>query len=503
MSRGNPLYLTDLIIKGMQAGDEIWDDAVPGLLVRKGARGHSFQFAYTIYEGGAPVRRKPTISHGLVKDARLIADKWKAMVDKNEDPAKLRETERSKVAPATLRDLEQRWEVEAVKSEKWWAVMKEKEQPMRKTQKSAPFTFMQPSTIVGYRSYWKHILKILGENKALESLTLLDIQKLHLDASKKSKKEVQYITPSGKPVSMMVNSGGPVAANHVLYFLLTALQASVTWGLSPDDASIKFSVMFKKINKNHETGRTRYLKPEELPIVKAGLAALRSPLTKKGHKKRGRSLHESRLRADQIEIWLWTASRHSEFMEARLSWIEWSGPVKFLKLWRSKTGAKNIELADEVIEILKRRCEEWHADGGKPGDDKDWILPSARKKGAHVGKSYKGWRTFLKSCGLATNIVPHNIRHTVLTHAVHSAGLGLEQAAGIATHSDINTTAGYVQKVSAANVIALNKTNAVMKAMMDGTFKNDIQDDNVPDYLKADRDNLKKLEGAAASAAHH
>lgn len=492
MSNGKRTTLTKTIMNAMKEGEEIWDNDVTGLLVRAGARGKSFLYSYTTLQGK---RRKLAIGITSLDMARAKAKAWRDMVRDGVDPAQALQAEREKVPPSTLKDIEQRWEIEAAKSEKWWNVMKGKQQNGRGSQKQSAFSFMKPSTIAGYRSYWKHILIFFGETKEADTLTLLDVQNFHLHLSTRKRKEVKHVHQSGKEFSIFVRSGGPVAANHALLLLSTALQAAVRWGMLPDEASIKFMVMFKKIDKNPEFGRTRYLAPHEMPMIEAGLANLRNSRTKKGHKKGRRTLHEDSLRADLIEIWLWTASRHSEFMSARLSWIEWDGPVKFLKLWDSKTGAKNIELGDRVIDILKRRCEEWHAAGGRPGDDKDWILPSARKKGSPAGKSYKGWRTFLESCGLDTNIVPHNIRHTVLTHAVHSAGLGLEQAAGIATHSDMTTTAGYVQKVSAANVIALNKTNSVMRSMMDGTFKMNTQDDNVPAYMKADRE---KLQEAAA-----
>lgn len=492
MSRGNAVPLNKSKINGMKAGDEMWDSLIPGLLVRMGARGHSFQFAYTAKNGK---RRKPTISSGSLEAAREIAVKWRDMVDKGMDPVELREQEAHQAAPSTLKDLERRWEVEAAKSEKLWENIKKQHgyyEPMKNGQEQ-PFSFMKPSTLMSYRICWKIILSQMGEDKKLEAISLLDIQNLHQEFSTRKVRK-----------GFKVATGGHAAANKMIRFFNTAMQMAVNWGLSPDTDSVRFEVMFKKINRNMEYRRTRYLLPEELPIIKAGIENLRSLLNKKGKKKSPRTLREHAVRADQIEILLATGSRYNEFAASKLSWIDWSGPVKFIKLPDSKTGGKIIEIGNRAMPILKRLCEEWHKKGGQPGDDQDFILPSPRSPGQHLGKAYKGWRVFLKECGLDPKITPHTMRHTVLTHSVRSAGLTLEQAASIANHADIKTTAGYVQRVNAATVDALNKTTDVIWAMMDGTLEQKNGDDNdIPAYLKAERDSLKKIAAPAASNLTH
>lgn len=490
MSRGKAIVLTDKVINAMTPGEEIWDSREPGLHVRMGVKGRSFLYFYTTAAG---VRRKPSMKRGIsLTMAREVAKEWADQAAAGKDPFLLREEERSKAPPPTLGDLEVRWEMEAKRAEQFWKDIEKNNRffEMKKSEKGAPFAFIKPNTITNYRLHWRNIITHFGADKILTSLTSTDLCDFHRTLSLKTANPNK-----GRQL------GGPRKANQLIVFFGTLLQAAVIWGLMEEAESARFLVMFKRVNRNPEYGRERYITQEEMPKVHAALNKLKSPLDANGKEKNKRVYKEDLLRANFIEILFATGSRKGEFMTAKLSWIDWTRKEKVIRLPQTKIRAQIVPLADKILTLLKERTDQWVANGRKP--EEDWVVPSPRKYGQPLGSPRKGWIAFLKLAGLDPSITMHTIRHTIVTQGLHAAGLSLQEAGDIVGHSSLEITEKYAHKNMAKRVASMNKVTAAIDAMMAGTGTAEYNDDDVlPDYIKRERAEAKLLNEVAVTSAH-
>lgn len=487
--------LTITKLNAMQKGDEIWDQVESGLLVRAGARGNSFLYSFTTLQG---VRRKMAIGIVSLDQARGMAAKWRDMVREGKDPAEVLEVERNKKPETTLDDLEARWEIEAKKSEEFWQQRRNAHGDIVNDgsgESDRAFVNMKSETIVKYRCYWKQIKKKYGGDKKVSSFTIADLQIFHDELSIKRPRE------AGEKKGPM--RGGKTQANRIIGFLLSLFGASVLWGLMEEAFDARVSVLAKKICRNREKSSDLFLEEEHQPAFEAQLKKLRLLGALKPGKRDTRRMKEFRARADLIELLRAQGNRIGEFMRARLSWIDWSKQIKILRLQDSKTGAIDVELGEAAIIILKRLCEEWHASGGKPGDENDWVIRSYRKAGHPLRNPYKGWKRFLQDAGLPENLVPHSLRHTMATFAIGEGGASMEQAAAMLSHKNHKTTARYAHRIKKSVVNVINQTNEAMRQMAEPQQQETIADDNIPSYLKVERDHLKKLQEAATSSTPH
>lgn len=476
MSRGNRVVLTITMIKAMKQGQELWDAEVPGLHVRAGVRGKAFLFAYH----SPRTRQQRRGGFGIISldQARKKGSKWRDLIATGIDPLEEQKAEREMGPPPTLKDLEIRWEVEAKKSEKQWTKMvaeQGKYEIVQGQERDRAFSFMKPKTLERYRKHWKDILGNLGEDKKLTLITVADLDALHQDLTIKKPRDVK-----GPP------TGGPVVAGQVMIFLSTLMKEAVMWGLLEEQDGLRFPTMFGKIKKAKGRKRIHHFHDVDMPKLYAGLERLKN-MEGKGRTKKKEDLIRSYL----IELLFATGSRISEFMSAKLSWIDWTGQVKVIRLWDTKTGSRTIPLGKKVTRILKQRCEEWHKGGCKPEDD--WVLPSPRKLGAPLTNPRKGLKSFLKKCDIDPSLTPHTIRHTVVTWGLHKAGLTLEQVAAITGHKSTDTTALYAHTIDADTVISMDRITDALDAAMSGTVSHD-ENDIVPDYIRMQRENAKRLQ---------
>lgn len=492
MSRGTAVVLTDKIINAMKPGEELWDSREPGLHVRMGAKGRSFLYFYTTAGG---VRRKPSMKRGIsLAMAREVAKEWADLVASGKDPYLLREEERTKAPPATLKDMEIRWEIEAKRSEQFWESVKKNNRffEVKKPDRGIPFSFMKPSSICAYRYHWKDILAHFGEKKILTSFTSTEVAALH------QKFSVQ--TPRTKSTPQ---KGGPRKANILVNFLGTLLQTAVIWGLMEEAESARFLVMFKRIQRNPEYGKDRYITGKEMPKLKKALEILKGPLTKEGKKKHVQQIREDRRRAYFIELLLATGSRRGEFMTAKLSWISWTEKVPVIRLPDTKVGPQVVPLANKLRALLKERTDEW-VEGGKKKEE-DWVVPSPRKYGEPLRNPRKGWIAFLKLAELDPSITLHTIRHTIATQGMNEGGLSLEDAADILGHANVDTTKGYAHKKNLTKRMdSMNKATDALDAMMagaGGTTEHSATE-ILPDYIKKERAEAKLLNEAPVTSAH-
>lgn len=491
MSNGKAVNLTKTMINNLPSGGELWDAQVPGLHVRGGARGKAFCFAYKSPTSPYKSRRA---GFGIISldAARAKAGEWRDMISAGKDPLDVQAAEKQKAPPATFKDLEIRWEMEAKKSEQLWEDIKKSNRffEMKKADRSMPFSFMKPNSIMGYRIQWKDILGHFGEKKILVSLTSAELTAMHQKFSIKMPR-------TGKDTQR----GGPRKANIMVNFLGTLMQAAVMWGMLEETESAKFLVMFKRVRRNPEYGKERYITEEEMPKVRTALEKLKALVTPKGHKKSKKTLREDRRRAQFIEILFATGSRRNEFMTARLSWVDWSGKIKVIRLPDTKVGPQIVPLAGKVLQLLKERTDEW-IEGGQKAEE-DWVVPSTRKYGHPLRNPRKGWISFLKLAGLPTNITLHAIRHTYVTQGINEGDLSLEEAAGTVGHSSIETTKGYAHKTLAKKLASMNKVNAAMDALMAGKKIGTDENEILPDYIKKERDTLRRLQEEPPSTSAH
>lgn len=493
MSRGRPVLLTERKIDAMDEGDELWDSLITGLHIRANKKGKSFLFYYTDPAGKS---RRPVLAKYGTKtltEARAKAKKWASMIEDGLDPGA--ETE-EKPAASDLGKLEKRWEIEARKSEAYWNSRINEYGDVDSSgheRSDRAFINMKPQTISHYRQYWKQILKKFGPEKNLASFTANELQEFHDELSVKRPRE------GGKGPQV----GGKTQANKIINFLGTVLRSAVLWELMQDEFAPRFDVMMSKIDHNKKTKRKRFLLEEHFPQFDAQLKKMREASIADGGKKRWQK--EMAARADLIELLKFQGARLGEFMRGRLSWIDWSGKTKILRLPDSKNGAKDVELGDEACAVLKRMCEEWHMGGGVPGDDGDHIIRSFRKKGAPLKNPYKGWRAFLKEAGLPQDLMPHSLRHTMATVTSSKTGASMAQISSVLSHASTKTTEGYVQKMHGSDVHIINRANEAMRQMAEikASTGEDLDLGVVPDYIRAQRENLKRLQETPPTAAAH
>lgn len=486
MSRGNRVLLTTKMVKAMTEGQELWDSEEKGLHVRALASSKVYRFQYTSPVGLKGKKRK-TFGAIPLEAARAKARKWREMINDGIDPW---DDEEQETLPPTLREAKERFDLEVKKSEDVWREVQNNGgfYEKKEVETRVPFSFMKPLTIIGYKRDMESIIKEFGPGKILTSFTMKDLDGFH------SKRSVKVVRPK-----LGGDGGGGVAARKSLNFLHTLLKACVRWGLIEKADLLQLTAIFENIQTQRPRKKKRILREEEIPQFFDALDRLKSDFTKNGKKKGARRLKEDLLRVDFVEILLATWSRKSEFMTARLSWIDWSGPVKHMVLRDTKGhGTRRVPLGRDAVLILKKLTDKWHQNGRK--EEEDFVLPSPRKKGAAFKNPMKGWKVFIKDAGLEPGITPHTIRHTMITMGVRKSGITRENAAAVVGHSNLPTTDGYIHEVDTTTVETINKTAETIKSMR--VKKEYDEDDVVPEYIKQEREQVKRLHEATVTSAH-
>ncbi len=500
MSNGRT-NLTTPKVKALKVGEELRDTEVVGLFARGGHKGSSFHFTYS----HLGKREKIVMGITSLEQARALGRKYRDMAAAGVSPKGVleaaEEEERRKatevqVVPATLKDLERRWELQAERSEKMLAERKERiangyvERDIPGQQAKA-FSFMKEKTIAKYRGHWRLLFSVLGEGKILASITQADIMRLHAELS---------IQKPGEKKGSRV--GGPVTANRVVNFLSALLHAAILWELLAPEQAPHLKKMFDNIDFNQEFRKEVHLTEAQIPVFFDALERFRRSwggLGKDGGPNL-KSMMERNAFANLVDGLMATGCRISELTTAELTDIDWLSRTKVLHLKDSKTGAKTIALSDAAVDIFKARAEAWHAAGAHR--DEAWLYPSPRNPKAHLTSPYKMWYTFLQFAGLPDDLTPHSIRHTIITMAINKAGMSLERAAAVAGHRNINTTASYTHRVQTSAADTMNRTMDAMLQMAEG--KADLPDDpNIPAYMKLERENAKKLQSLVVSEHPH
>ena len=79
--------------------------------------------------------------------------------------------------------------------------------------------------------------------------------------------------------------------------------------------------------------------------------------------------------------------------------------------------------------------------------DTQWVFTHTRPRcrGVQVKSVYGPWKKAVEEAGIAW-CTPHCLRHTSITELVHAEGVAVSTASGIAGHSNLQTTLGYIHE---------------------------------------------------------
>lgn len=131
--------------------------------------------------------------------------------------------------------------------------------------------------------------------------------------------------------------------------------------------------------------------------------------------------------AQAIKLTLLTGCRKGEWLGARWDWIDWDRGI--LALPDAKTGARDVYLSTEAIEILRDLPR-----------SSVFVLPG--RTGGPIGGLQKIWERLRKAAGL-DGVRLHDLRHTVGSLS-DRAGLTQRQIADLLGHRQMSTTARYI-----------------------------------------------------------
>jgi|GEM_PF-1089129 len=429
MTRYKKVKLTIANINSMKVGDVYRDTMVPGLLIRAGVRSKSILYSYRTIHG---TERKPKIgNYGALtlSAARTIAKEWAFIVAKGEDPSQIKHEAKKKGNPYTLNDLRQRWDSELEKAQvkreaATLALVKQGLNPydhaLKLKVKSRDLANLKPSSIEMYNLCWKKLFGYFGGSYEIHRLTRQELETMHDKLGETS----TYL------------------ANRTLSFTSNILNRAKLWGLREESDGNPA----QGIPKFKEYGRKRYLTPEEVPrFIITAQKWMSSPN------------REHRAIARLAWLCLFNGARRGEFMNARLSWIDWDNGV--LNLPDSKTGERSIILSSENIKVLKNRFEEWKISGAIKSED--WII-QGRQRNKHLKSPKNGWAAFLQEAGL-TNLRLHDLRHSFASIGISGGVASLDQIGQILGHSNPKTTLRYSHLMMDAERNITNKTGKLIK----------------------------------------
>jgi integrase len=263
----------------------------------------------------------------------------------------------------------------------------------------------KPSSLRGDR--WllrQYVLPALGHLK-VEAVTRADVTALH-DAMKTT----------------------PHAANRARALLSKMLNLAEKWSLRPDGSN-----PCRHVERYPEPKRRRFLNDEELARLGSALDAVEAEGVKM----------PSAVTA--VRLLVLTGARMGEILGLRWEHVDFERGC--LRLPDSKTGAKEVPLGREAVEVLKvieRTASPWVIEG--------------RAQGRPLVNLNKAWRRIRHRAGL-DDVRIHDLRRTAAS-AGASVGLTLEAVGQILGHSQAATTKGYAFLFDEAKRTAANAMSA-------------------------------------------
>ena len=279
---------------------------------------------------------------------------------------------------------------------------------------------LKPGTATIYRSaIVRHIKPLLGQRK-LTTLTRADLARFQSDVAAGKTAADERTGARGRARV----TGGAGIAGRVTAYLAAMLSWAVRHGLLAASPAVGVEII-------PSGRRERYLTAEELRRLGEALAAAEREGANPAF------VASSRLLA-------LTGCRRNEVMRLRWSEVDHEGGL--LRLADSKTGAKLIPLSAAARAVLASvpRVE------GSP-----WVFPASRGEGPAAGLN-RFWRVLRRRAGLADDVTPHTLRHTLASTAVAS-GASLFLTGKVLGHANARTTERYAHH-------ALAPVAAVMEA---------------------------------------
>ena len=342
-------------IKPVDKPTVLWDDTLRGFGLTVHPSGAKKYFLY--YRTADGQQRRPTIgAHGelTAKQARDIAERWRADVKYGKDPS----GERQEVRKGALFSEFAKDYLTSIKKRLGKRTVEENERLLR-----------------------LHILPEFG-NKKVASITRADALRLQRRLS-----EVRPKTPTeGEKWTGTI--GGPVAANRGMALLSAMMNTAEARGLRPDGSNpCRHVKLFK------EQPRKRYLSPDEWGRLCEALgAAVANGLAS-----------EAAVRA--ILLLVFTGARRNEILT--LEWKHVDLEAGRLELPTSKTGAKTVYLNSAALELLTTTPEEKRT---------GWVV-EGRIREKRMVNLCKPWHRIRSAAGLP-DVHIHDLRHAFASVAV-------------------------------------------------------------------------------------
>jgi integrase len=201
-------------------------------------------------------------------------------------------------------------------------------------------------------------------------------------------------------------SDRPYQANRTIAVLSKMFKLTEAWRLRP-----KGSNPCKEVERYKEHWRKRYLTAAELRRLFKVLEGW-----------------DNQYAASAIRLLILTGCRLGEIQTLKWDYID----DGYIRLPDSKTGARNIQLTDEVRDVLSRV---------KRLNSNPYVIVGA-EFGEHYKNLQSAWRKIRTKAGLE-DVRIHDLRHTYASHAI-AGGEELPMVKELMGHKNINTTMGYV-----------------------------------------------------------
>jgi integrase len=256
-----------------------------------------------------------------------------------------------------------------------------------------------------YLASWK--------NRKLDALSHSDVVNLHEDVGRKHK----------------------VTANR----LVQLIRRLFNWAAAPDVGLHRGQNPARHIKLFHESKRTRFLKPAELPLLFAAL----------------RQEPNAALR-DYVNLALWTGARRGDVLSMR--WQDLGLEDNRWEIPHPKNRNPYIvPLTPEAAKILRDRRA--LANGS------EWVFPSKRGRTGHITNLKRSWKRLLTRAGLADkDLRQHDLRRTLGSYQA-AGGTSLSIIGKSLGHRSLAATAIYAQlDLDPVRGSVMSATRAIIKA---------------------------------------
>jgi len=380
--------ITKRQVDAATAGDRdlfLWDNEVKGFGLKITPQGRKVYLVQYRINGG-PTRRYTIGMHGAPwtpDAARNRAKELLGLVAKGEDPSASRRAAKADISISQLCDLYLKEGVRVKKA----------------------------STIEMDRSrIERHVKPLLGRHR-LKSISRPDIELFLMDIAEGKTAANVKTRVRGRAIV----KGGRGVANRVQEMLGAIFQFALDRGLRPDNP-------VRGIKKNKPRKFERFLSNEEM--VRLGEAL-------RGAQAEGLN----RYAIDAIRLLLLTGCRKGEILKLRWEEVDLAGG--FLRLADSKTGPKNVYLANSASDLIRKIPRVERNPYVFPGHD---TKGRAEKEGHLVGLQ-RMWLKVRAKAGLE-GVRLHDLRHSFASVGARS-GESLLILGKVLGHATTSATARY------------------------------------------------------------